>query len=54
MQDFLTDDEAERVLEAVINWGRYAELFDYDLNSGMLKLPEEDEDDEDTAGDAAA
>ena len=43
LEDYLTDDEAERVLEVVINWGRYAEIFDYDLNAGMLMLPEEEE-----------
>jgi NitT/TauT family transport system ATP-binding protein len=42
LQDYLTDAEAERVLEQVINWGRYAEIFDYDYNSGFLSLPEEE------------
>jgi len=46
LQDYLTDDEAERVLDLVINWGRYAEVFEYDYNSGVLSLPEEDEKDE--------
>ncbi len=46
LQDYLTDDEAERVLEVMISWGRYADLFDYDYNAGMLMLPEEDEEDE--------
>lgn len=46
LQDYLTDDEAERVLDQVINWGRYAEIFDYDYNSGVLSLPEEDEEEE--------
>jgi NitT/TauT family transport system ATP-binding protein len=46
LEDYLTDDEAERVLEQVINWGRYAEIFDYDYTSGVLSLPEEDEEDE--------
>ncbi len=57
LQDYLTNDEAERVLEVVISWGRYAEIFDYDYNAGMLKLPEEDEDDDDEGhegGDASA
>ena len=31
--------EAERVLEVMVDWGRYAEIFDYDYNSGMLLLP---------------
>jgi len=43
LEDYLTDDEAERVLEQVINWGRYAEIFDYDYTSGVLSLPEEEE-----------
>jgi NitT/TauT family transport system ATP-binding protein len=43
LQDYLTDKEAERVLEVAISWGRFAELFDYDYNSGVLYIPEEDE-----------
>jgi NitT/TauT family transport system ATP-binding protein len=43
LEDYLTDDEAERVLDQVINWGRYAEIFEYDYNSGFLSLPEEEE-----------
>ncbi|MCR6630512.1 MAG: AAA-associated domain-containing protein [Magnetospirillum sp.] len=46
LQDYLTPDEAERVLETVITWGRYAELFDYDYNAGVLMLPEEDDEDD--------
>jgi NitT/TauT family transport system ATP-binding protein len=48
LEDFLSEEEAERVLEQMIAWGRYAELFDYDYTSGVLSLPEEegDEDDE--------
>jgi NitT/TauT family transport system ATP-binding protein len=45
LQDYLTDGEAERVLEQVINWGRYAEIFEYDYNSGVLSLPEDEEED---------
>lgn len=44
LEDYLTADEAERVLETVITWARYAELFDYDYNAGVLMLPEDDED----------
>ncbi|MGE5547289.1 MAG: nitrate/sulfonate/bicarbonate ABC transporter ATP-binding protein [Solirubrobacterales bacterium] len=43
LEDYLTADEAERVLETVITWGRYAEIFDYDYNSGVLLLPEEEQ-----------
>lgn len=45
LQDYLSADEAERVLETVITWGRYAEVVDYDYNAGVLMLPEEDEED---------
>jgi len=38
LEDHLSDDEAQRVLETVINWGRYAELFAYDYDSGILSL----------------
>jgi NitT/TauT family transport system ATP-binding protein len=52
----LSDDEAERVLEQMIAWGRYAEIFDYDYTSGVLSLPEEEEDidNDPSAEDAAA
>lgn len=38
LEDFLSESEAERVLSTVIEWGRYAELFAYDFNSGVLSL----------------
>ena len=38
LEDYLSEDEAERVLSTVIEWGRYAELFEYDYNSGVLSL----------------
>lgn len=38
LSDYLSDKEAERVLRTVIDWGRYAELFAYDVNSGTLSL----------------
>jgi len=38
LEKFLSEDEARRVLDAVIEWGRYAELFAYDDHSGMLSL----------------
>jgi NitT/TauT family transport system ATP-binding protein len=60
LEDYLTNDEAERVLEAVITWGRYGEIFDYDYNAGVLMLPEDEEEEEEEkeapppADDAAA
>lgn len=38
LEDFLTEKEAERVLQTVIEWGRYAELFAYDYNAGVLSM----------------
>lgn len=38
LEDYLTEKEAEQVLRVVIDWGRYAELFAYDFNSGVLSL----------------
>ena len=38
LEDYLGDEEALRVLRIVIGWGRYAELFAYDDNSGELSL----------------
>lgn len=38
LEDYFTDKEAERVLAVAIAWGRYAELFAYDYNTGTLSL----------------
>lgn len=38
LEEFLSESEAERVLSTVIEWGRYAELFAYDYNSGVLSM----------------
>lgn len=32
----LSQDAADEVLSTVIDWGRYAEIFSYDYNTGML------------------
>src|SRR3990167_619603 len=34
----LSEQAAEEVLTTVIDWSRYAEIFAYDYNSGMLSL----------------
>lgn len=36
LEAYFTEKEAERVLATVIDWGRYAELFAYDYNTGIL------------------
>jgi len=38
LEDYLSEAEAKQVFETVINWGRYAELFAYDIDSGVLSL----------------
>lgn len=38
LEDYLTEKEADRVLRTMIDWGRYAELFAYDFNTGILSL----------------
>lgn len=42
LEDHLSEKEAERVLRTMIDWGRYAELFAYDYNTGMLSLENPD------------
>jgi ABC nitrate/sulfonate/bicarbonate family transporter, ATPase subunit. len=34
-------DEAQRQLETAMEWGRYAELFEYDADKNRLRLPDE-------------
>jgi NitT/TauT family transport system ATP-binding protein len=46
LEDYFTDDEAKRVLEQAIVWGRHGEIFDYDFTSGILSLPEVKEEDD--------
>jgi NitT/TauT family transport system ATP-binding protein len=36
-------EETQRQLETAINWGRYAELFDFDASRRRFILPEEEE-----------
>jgi NitT/TauT family transport system ATP-binding protein len=38
IEDYLSEEEAERVMDTVINWGRHAELFAYDYDSETLSL----------------
>ena len=40
LENHFTTDEAWRQLETAIDWGRYAELFAYDLDSGEVYLEE--------------
>jgi NitT/TauT family transport system ATP-binding protein len=38
LEDYMTDDDAEETLRAVISWGRYAEVFAYDDETAMFNL----------------
>jgi len=40
LDEHFSEDESRRQLETAIQWGRYAELFDYDVASGKLTLTE--------------
>jgi NitT/TauT family transport system ATP-binding protein len=40
LDEHFSEDEAKRQLETAINWGRYAELFDYDSARERLILPD--------------
>jgi NitT/TauT family transport system ATP-binding protein len=40
LDEYFSQDEAQRQLETAIHWGRYAEIFDYDAASGKLTLTE--------------
>lgn len=38
LEDYLSEEAADEVLTVVIDWGRYAEIFAYDFNTGKLSL----------------
>src|SRR4030088_2972317 len=38
LEDSMRTEDAEAVLATAIEWGRYAEVFEYDYNSGVLSL----------------
>jgi NitT/TauT family transport system ATP-binding protein len=38
LEDYLSEDAAKEVQRIVIEWGRYAEIFAYDYNTGQLSL----------------
>ena len=40
LDEHFSEEESRRQLETAIQWGRYAEIFDYDVESGKLKLTE--------------
>ena len=40
LDEQFSEEESRRQLDIAIQWGRYAEIFDYDSASGKLKLTE--------------
>jgi NitT/TauT family transport system ATP-binding protein len=42
LEDHLSEEEADGVMETVINWGRHAELFAYDYDTKTLSLDNPD------------
>ncbi|MFZ6817334.1 nitrate/sulfonate/bicarbonate ABC transporter ATP-binding protein [Undibacterium sp. Ji22W] len=44
LEEFMKEDEAKRVLEIAIEWGRYGEVYEYDYHTGRLTLPDGDDD----------
>ncbi|MCB5943321.1 AAA-associated domain-containing protein [Acidocella sp. KAb 2-4] len=46
LEDHMSPDYAEETLRAVISWGRYAEIFEYDEEAQQFSLEEEDEEEE--------
>ena len=40
LDEHFSEDESRRQLETTIQWGRYAEIFDYDAATGKLMLTE--------------
>lgn len=43
LDEHFTDDEVQRQFDTATNWGRYAEIFDYDRESGRLMQSESTE-----------
>src|ERR1700728_1065839 len=38
LEDFMSEDDADKTLRAVVRWGRYAEAFAYDDENAMFSL----------------
>jgi NitT/TauT family transport system ATP-binding protein len=43
LDEQFSDDESLRQIETAVNWGRYAELFDFDASRRRFILPEVEE-----------
>jgi NitT/TauT family transport system ATP-binding protein len=43
LEETLKAEEAKRMLEIAVEWGRYGEVYEYDYHTGRLKLPDQEE-----------
>lgn len=50
LDEQFSDEESLRQLETAVNWGRYAELFDFDAARRRFFLPEAEEEDAEASG----
>ena len=37
----LNEEDAERALRVAIEWGRYGNVFEYDFNTGVIRMAED-------------
>lgn len=49
LRENMDKEEAERVLQVAIEWGRYGEAFEYNYHNGTIHLPDGDDDDAEEA-----
>ena len=54
LDEQFSDEETQRQLETAINWGRYAELFDFDGGRRRFTLPEQEDEEEEETEEAGA
>ena len=38
LEDYMSEEAAEKTLRAIVSWGRYAEVFAYDDEHAMFSL----------------
>jgi len=50
LDEYYPEEEAERQFQTAVDWGRYAELFEYDADAQRLRLSEEEPATTDEAG----
>ncbi len=42
LDEYYPEAEAERQFQTAVDWGRYAELFEYNADGERLRLPDEE------------